>query len=132
MKTGDKVIILSSSQYQGKEEGIITCMYPTGGDQAWYVKVGGVGGGIEVPIYERELRLINNKMSMNIKDKFTLAFKKEPEKSFRKVGITNGDDFLTEDGRNVFESWLLKKFGEDFKKEVVDDLLKDLEIEKTK
>lgn len=68
-----------------------------------------------------------NKTSMNIKEKFKLAFMKEPEKSFRKTGITNGDDFLTEEGVQVFLGWLLKKHGDDFKKEVVDDLQKEHE-----
>ena len=68
---------------------------------------------------------------MNIKEKFALAFiKGEPEKSFRKTGITNGDDFLTEDGEKVFLGWLLKKHGEEFKKDVVDDL--SIEVEKEK
>lgn len=60
---------------------------------------------------------------MSIKESFALAFKNEPEKSFRKAGITNGDDFLTEDGQTIFLSWLLKQNGEAFKKEVVDALL---------
>jgi hypothetical protein len=66
----------------------------------------------------------NNQTQMNIKEKFALAFKTEPDKSFRRAEITDGDDFLTEDGRNIFLSWLLKKNGDAFKKEVVDDLLK--------
>lgn len=71
-----------------------------------------------------------NKKNMNITEKFLLAFKKEPEKSFRKAGITNGDDLLTDEGQQVFLSWLLQKHGSDFKSEVVDGLLeseKDLE-----
>lgn len=69
--------------------------------------------------------LINNKINMNIIEKFALAFKSEPEKTFRKAGITNGDDLFTDDGQKVFLSWLLKKHGEDFKKEVVDEILKE-------
>lgn len=83
-------------------------------------------------ITEDEFELVTNKKNMSIKDNFTLAFKKEPEKSFRKTGITNGDDFLTEDGQHVFLSWLLKKHGEEFKKEVVDDLLAQQEKENSK
>jgi hypothetical protein len=88
---------------------------------------GSVAGadGMDDGIHNLELISSTNKSTMNIKEKFALAFKQEPEKSFRKAGITNGDDLLTEDGRQIFESWLLKKHGEDFKKEVVDDLLKD-------
>ncbi len=63
--------------------------------------------------------------NMDIKEKFQLAFKAEPEKSFRKAGVTNGDDYLTEDGQKIFLSWLLKKHGEEFKKEVVDELLQE-------
>ena len=62
---------------------------------------------------------------MNIKEKFVLAITPEPQKSFRKAGITNGDDLLTEDGMNIFLSWLLKKNQDDFKEKVVDGLLKD-------
>lgn len=70
-----------------------------------------------------KVKIIDKNMG-NIKEKFTLAFKKEPEKSFRKAGITNGDDFLTSDGQEIFLGWLLKEHGEKFKKDVVDDLLK--------
>lgn len=58
-------------------------------------------------------------------EKFALAFKKEPQKSFRKAGITNGDDILTDQGSRLFLTWLLSKHEMDFKKEVVDPILKD-------
>lgn len=68
---------------------------------------------------------------MNIKEKFILALTKEPQKSFRKVGVTDGDDLLTEDGQKVFLSWLLhSKFADEFKKDVVDNMLKELEEKK--
>jgi len=75
--------------------------------------------------YQLELISSTNQTTMDIKEKFQLAFKSEPEKSFRKAGVTNGDDYLTDDGQKIFLSWLLKKNGADFKTEVVDDLLKD-------
>lgn len=69
---------------------------------------------------------INKNITMNIIEKFKLALKSEPQKSFRKAGITNGDDILTEDGQKIFLSWLLnEKYAADFKKEVVDGLLED-------
>ncbi len=71
--------------------------------------------------------LSSNKNTMNIKESFVLAFKREPEKTFRKLEITNGDDVLTEDGKIIFLSWLLKKFQDDFKKEVADQLLAEQE-----
>lgn len=74
---------------------------------------------------------VKNITNMNIKEKFALALTKEPMKTFRKVGITNGDDLLTDDGMKVFLSWLLnKKFADEFKAEVVDDMLKEIENEK--
>jgi len=80
-----------------------------------------------------EEKLINNFNKMNIKEKFVLALTKEPQKSFRKVGITNGDDILTDDGEKVFISWLLhSKFAEEFKKDVVVDMLKELRKEEEK
>lgn len=74
-----------------------------------------------------ELVSTSNKTNMNITEKFALAFKSEPEKSFRKAGITNGDDFLTEDGQKIFLSFLLKKYGNEFKAEVVDKLVEEKE-----
>ena len=74
-------------------------------------------------IVESVLELKN----MNIKEQFALCITPEPQKSFRKVGITNGDNFLTEDGQKVFLSWLLNKNADAFKKEVVDDMLKEQE-----
>lgn len=77
--------------------------------------------------YDFEFISSTNQTTMNIKEKFALAFKSEPEKSFRKAGITNGDDFLTSDGQEIFLGWLLQKHGPEFKTEVVDDLLKEEE-----
>jgi len=65
----------------------------------------------------------------DIKEKFITLFLTEPKKSFRKAGITDGDNLITEDGTKIFLSWLLEKHGDDFKKEVVDELLKKEEKE---
>lgn len=73
-----------------------------------------------------ELELISNKnIIMNLVEKFQIALKSEPEKSFLKADIIDSSGVLTSDGQKVFFSWLLKKYGEDFKKEIVDDLLKE-------
>lgn len=66
---------------------------------------------------------LTNKTNMNLKEKFITAFLSEPEKTFRKAGITNGDGLLTDEGQKVFLSYLLKKEGITFKTEVVDVLL---------
>jgi hypothetical protein len=72
--------------------------------------------------YAENLELVKNNKIMNTLEKFSLAFKKEPEKSYRKAGITNGDDLLTDEGTKVFLSYLLTKHPE-FKTEVVDGIL---------
>lgn len=79
-----------------------------------------------------KIKIINssNQINMNLAEKFVLALTPEPQKTFRKVGITNGDDLLTDEGQKVFLSWLLKKNQEEFKKEVADGLLADLEEKK--
>lgn len=70
---------------------------------------------------------VNKSIMTNIKEAVRLAFKGEPEKSFIKAGVTDSNDVLTADGQVVFISWLLKKYGSDFKKEVVDIILADQE-----
>lgn len=81
------------------------------------------------------LSFINNKKErkkMSLREKFTLALTPEPQKSFRKAGITNGDDLLTNEGQEVFLSWLLQtKFADEFKTAVVDDILKEKKKEET-
>lgn len=85
-----------------------------------------------IPKESAEIISDNNKI-MNIKEKFVLMLTEEPQKSFRKTGITNGDDLLTEEGQKIFLSWLLhKKFADDFKKEVVEDLLEEIKKEEKK
>jgi len=83
---------------------------------------------ISVSFKEEELELINK--NMNIKEQFTLAMTPEPQKSFRKVGITNGDNILTEDGMKIYLSWRLMKDATEFKKEIVDDMVAELEKSK--
>ncbi len=68
---------------------------------------------------------ISNNIILNMKEKFAQMFLAEPEKSFRKAGITNSDGMLTSEGKDIFFTWLLRKYGEEFKKEVVDVLLAD-------
>ncbi len=72
-----------------------------------------------------DLILIENNMS--IKEQFTLALTPEPQKTFRKLGITNGDNLLTDEGGNIFLTWLLSKNQEAFKTEVCVDMLVEQE-----
>lgn len=74
---------------------------------------------------ESEVISLENKTMSKITEKFALALLPEPKKSFRKAGITNGDNLLTEDGMKIFLSWLLTQNEDKFKTEVVDNLLED-------
>lgn len=60
---------------------------------------------------------------MNLVEKFKLALKSEPEKTFIKAGVTTADGALTPDGKSLFEAYLLNKHGADFKKDVVDPIV---------
>lgn len=70
-------------------------------------------------------------VDMNILQKFALAMTKEPLKSYRKVDIMNGDNIVTEEGARIYLSFLLSGGKpENFKKEIVDPMLKEQEKEK--
>lgn len=65
----------------------------------------------------------SNIMSNSLLSSFKSAFLTEPEKTFRKAGVTNDDGLLTQEGLTVFLAFLLKKHGDEFKKDIVDKLL---------
>jgi hypothetical protein len=72
------------------------------------------------------LIILNEEVIMDLKQQFVLGLTKEPQKSFRKAGITNGDDLLTADGQQIFLSWLLhEKHADDFKTQIVDGILEE-------
>lgn len=72
---------------------------------------------------------VGKNIMSNLTEKFVLALTPEPQKSYRKAGITNGDDVLTDEGVKVFLTWLLAKHP-DFKTEVVEPILKEMAEEK--
>ncbi len=63
--------------------------------------------------------------TMTLIEKAKLAFKGEPEKTFIKAGILNADESFTTEGKALFNEFLLKKFGTEFKTAVVDPILAD-------
>lgn len=72
----------------------------------------------------------NKKINMNLKETFSHIFLKEPEKSFRKAGVTDSDGTLTTEGQSIFLSWLLKENGDAFKTEVIDPVLLETKEDK--
>lgn len=111
--------------------------FKNGGDKAVIFEVRMVYGGLvyvecelgkrSYLVEEYNVEVISNNITnpMTNIEKFTLLFKSEPQKSFRKSGITDGDDLLTTEGTKIFLTWLLNKNQDAFKTEVVDGLLKE-------
>lgn len=65
----------------------------------------------------------NSSENMSIKESFKQLFLKEPQKTFRKLGITDGDNELTAEGSQIFLQYLLGKYEDDFKITVCDPLV---------
>jgi len=138
-KIGDKVKIIDNSNYSslpmGKEGVIINYNYNDG--YRYYIVDFGYGSyqtmiGYQLALVDKKL-IINEEKNMNVREKFILAVTPEPKKSFRKAGITDGDDFLTDEGVKVFLTWLLhNKYSAEFKKDVVDDILEEQRKEEKK
>ncbi len=61
-----------------------------------------------------------------LKEKFVLLTTKEPEKTYRKAGLVDGDNLLNDEGAKIFLTWLLGKNPE-FKTEVADALVEEKE-----
>ena len=139
IKVGDRVKILSGSRSgsrsSGYKDGDIVDVLCVQGD---YIFISTNGDGARcncgkhnwvIESYQYTLveeSIISNKKELNMKEKFITMFLSEPEKSFKKAGITNGDGMLTSDGQSIFLSYLLKEKGNDFKTAVVDELLKEV------
>lgn len=74
----------------------------------------------------------NTLKSMSIKEKFIISLLPEPEKSFRKAGITNEDGLITEDGQTLLMTWLLNQYKATFNDQVVQPLLAEKKDEECK
>jgi len=131
-KIGDKVKV-KPEECSGyiKTYDIKEILYQTINYPSWMIQF----DTFRAEVCEKYLILVDETINqqektMNIKEQFLLAITSEPQKSFRKAGIINGDDLLTDDGQKVFLSWLLKLNQDAFKKEVVDPILEDMKEEK--
>lgn len=67
--------------------------------------------------------ITNNKSNMSLTQKFINAFKPEPYMTFREKGITNSDDMLTEEGKDLYINWQFKKDAATFKTDVADKIV---------
>lgn len=121
-KIGDKVRVIEDSCGHRQDIGKILTVRLVGIDNILVNEVSFFLMFSDVELLEPKKNIMST-----IKEKFVLAFLGEPEKSFRRAEITNGDGFLTTEGQGVFLAWLLKTNGDAFKTAVVDDLLKSLD-----
>lgn len=77
----------------------------------------------EFRLYGGNVSSNNNKSIMStLYSKFRMGIKSEPEKSFIKKGIMNADESLTSAGTDLLLAFLISKFKDEFKKEVVDKI----------
>lgn len=63
---------------------------------------------------------------MGLKEKFLQAITPEPDKSLRKYEVTNGDNFLTDEGEKLYIDWMFKRDKDAFCKDVI-PMLKEKE-----
>jgi len=126
-KVGDKVKMKEGCA--PLKSGDICIVYIREGDL--WASMGGDRDGASCDQPEKWELISSNKTTMvNLKEKFILGLTKEPQKSFRKAEVTDGDDILTEEGAKVFLTWLLHTVHADaFKKDVVDGILAEKEKE---
>lgn len=72
----------------------------------------------------------NNTNMLSLIEQFQNSLRQEPEKTFRKAGIVGSDGFLTTDGQKMFLTFLLNKYGAEFKKDTIDPLVAEAEKSK--
>jgi hypothetical protein len=137
IKIGDKVKIRKKTMGNPISEKEIGQIVIIGKKyNGWETRIRGNGSGEDEDncimingnyFHPNDLEIINNneQSTMTLKEKFLLALKSEPEKTFRKAGITNGDDMLTTEGTELFLNFLFEKNKTEFKKEVVDEIINE-------
>lgn len=86
---------------------------------------------------EKDYEIVEEDKKINIKqimskplETFLLALKSEPDKSLIKSGLMNSDGTLTDEGKKVWDVWMLNKNKEAFKTEVADPILTELKESK--
>lgn len=127
-KVGDRIKCVDVDGYHGL--GTVTAVHSNGAVQClkrddvgseWSTLTGG-------DYHPGIIKII--KVNMSIKENFALFLTPEPQKTFRKLGITNGDNLLTSEGSIIFLTWLLGKNQDTFKTEVCDAMLAEQEKNK--
>lgn len=71
---------------------------------------------------EKYLEIIGKGNNMNIKSTWNAIKRSEPEKTFHKLGITDDNDDLTEEGLSLYQNWKFQQDKTTFKTEVADKI----------
>lgn len=90
-------------------------------------------GGHYSPTYVKIIKSNNTITMGSLLSKFKNLTLGEPDKSFLKAGVIDEKKDLTDEGKVVFDQFLLDKFKDEFNKEVVQPILEgDKELEANK
>lgn len=66
---------------------------------------------------------MNDNNNISLVQKYRDSQLTEPIKTLKAEGVLNNEGNFTRDGWDLFTQWLLKKFGDEFKTDVVDKLV---------
>lgn len=90
-------------------------------------------GWLGAPWEDKEEKLLtNDNKPMNLLQRIKNLALSEPQKSFKKYGITNEFGDLTSDGKEAFINWLFEQHQHEFKADVVNKLITEDEKENKK
>lgn len=107
--------------WQDEKDGAKGYFYPStrGFKYSWYVRKAD-DGTVEVLSSKKNIMT-------NVLEKFKVSLLPEPEKTFRKLGLIDGDNMLTNDGTTLMMNFLLNKHKKEFNDEVVSKLVDEKE-----
>lgn len=127
-KVGDRIKNIgdTSSQPNGGKLGIVSVI---DGSSVHIIYDDGCQG-VDRPPYEHYQKINSNSIIMSLKSLVRSIKRMEPEKSFFKADIINDCDEFTDEGKDLFFDFLVEKFKDDFKKDVVDPILEKMKEEK--
>ena len=74
--------------------------------------------------------ITNNNKTMSLRESFVNLFKTEPEKSFKKLRITNDDGTLNSEGEDLFINFLFAQHKDKFNEEIVQPILSERKEDK--
>lgn len=124
---GDKVEVIGATNGWGSvvpgDIGAITSLC---GDNRYFVDFEGKQSGwIGDESCFKLVKSCKENFMGNVVEKFKVSLLPEPEKTFRKLGIIDGDNMLTADGVTLMMNFLLDKHKKEFNELVVANLVEE-------